>query len=188
MLSFGSAYVIRVLHYGVGETGAATGLLAVVYIMVGNAVGGDLADRLSKRDIAWLCKLPGYGMMLVFPFFAASYLMPNLFGYVAVGAVAGTFCRVLPPVISSLQAVVGASAARRNIALASTFANLIGLTLGPVVTGMLSDFLARYIGSEQGLRWGNHPVAAGVLPDRMVHVARGEDDTRGLRAVRWKRG
>ncbi len=65
---------------GVAESGLASGLIALAYIIAGNVIGGILADRLSRRDIAWLCKIPGYGMLAVFPFYAAAHMVHTLTG------------------------------------------------------------------------------------------------------------
>ncbi|MGH8319594.1 MAG: MFS transporter [Steroidobacteraceae bacterium] len=153
-LLFDAAYTIRVLHVGIAESGLALGALSLGYIAAGNLIGGALADRLSKRDIAWLCKIPGYGMLMIFPFYAAAHLAPSLAGYTIYSAIAGTIMfGILPSLIASLLAVVGARRRATGYAFALMVSNLVGVTSGPVVTGMLSDHLAHSFGPAQGLRW-----------------------------------
>lgn len=154
-LTFDAAYVIRDLHAGLAESGMISGLISLVYITAGNVIGGILTDKLSRRDIAWLCKVPGYGMLAVFPFYAAAHLVSTLTGYTIFSAIAGTIMfGILPPLIASLLAVVGAKRRATGYAIALMISNLVGVTSGPMVTGMLSDHFAHTMGSAQGLRWG----------------------------------
>ena len=154
-LAFEAAYVIRDLHVGVAESGLASGLIDLAYVIAGNVIGGILADRLSRRDIAWLCKLPGYGMLMIFPFYAAAHLVSTLAVYTVLSAIAGTIMfGVLPALIAALLAVVGAKRRATGYAITLMISNLVGVTFGPVVTGMLSDHIGHSFGSEQGLRWG----------------------------------
>jgi len=153
-LIFEQSYVTRVLHVGVAETGLATGVLSIGSIIFGNAIGGILSDRLAKRDITWLCRLPGWGMMITFPFYVVSHLVPSLLGYTLLSGIAATFMvGVLPAMVSGMLAVVGAARRATGFAIAMLFTNLVGLTLGPILTGMLSDHLALTIGPAEGLRW-----------------------------------
>src|SRR5215469_290296 len=154
-LVFDAAYVIRDLHVGLAESGLASGLIAVTYVVAGSVIGGIITDRLSKRDIGWLCKVPGYGMMAIFPFYAAAHLVTTLTTYTIFSAIAGTIMfGILPPIISSLLAVMGAKRSATGYAIALMISNLVGVTLGPVVTGILSDHIGHSMGPEQGLRWG----------------------------------
>lgn len=154
-LTFDAAYVIRDLHVGVAESGLASGLIALTYIVVGNVIGGILADRLSRRDIAWLCRVPGYGMLMIFPFYAAAHLVHTLLQYTILSAIAGTIMfGILPAIIASLLAVVGAKRRATGYAIALGVSNLVGVSAGPAVTGMLSDHIGHSFGPEQGLRWG----------------------------------
>jgi MFS family permease len=153
-LIFDQAYVTRVLHVGEAATGLATGLLSIGSIIGGNAIGGILSDRLAKRDIRWLCRLPGYGMMLTFPFYVVSHLVPNLLGYSILNGIGATcMVGVLPAMVSATLAVVGSARRATGYAIAMMFSNLVGLAMGPVVTGMLSDHLALTVGPADGLRW-----------------------------------
>jgi MFS family permease len=154
-LAFEAAYVIRDLHIGLAESGLASGLISLVYIIAGNVIGGVLADKLSRRDISWLCKVPGYGMLAIFPFYAAAHLVHTLLAYTIYSAIAGTIMfGILPAIIASLLAVVGAKRRATGYAIALMVSNLVGVSAGPAVTGMLSDHIGHSLGPEQGLRWG----------------------------------
>ncbi len=153
-LTFDSAYVIRDLHIGIADSGFIGGIIDLITVVIGSTIGGVLADRLSKRDITWLCKLPGYGMLMVFPFYAAAHLVPTLMEYTILSCIAGTIMfGVLTAIIASVLAVVGAKRRATGYAIMLMVANLVGVTLGPVVTGLLSDHIGHWYGTEQGLRW-----------------------------------
>lgn len=153
-LTFDAAYVIRDLHVGIADSGLVSGLIDLVTVIAGNLIGGMLADRLSKRDVTWLCKLPGYGMMLIFPFYAACHLVRTLMAYTILSSIAGIIMfGILTSIIATVLAVVGAKRRATGYAIMLMISTLLGVTLGPVVTGMLSDQIARSFGSEEGLRW-----------------------------------
>lgn len=153
-LVFDQAYIMRVLHLGIATTGAVTGVVSVAAIVAGNMIGGILADRLARRDITWLCKMPAYGMMALFPFYAGAHLAPNLTGYTLLSSFGATIMLgCLPAMMAALVTVVGAARRATGFAIAFMIGDLIGMTSGPVLTGMLSDHLAHSMGSAQGLRW-----------------------------------
>jgi len=153
-LVFDQAYTMRVLHLGIATTGAVTGAVSLASIIAGNMVGGILADRLARRDITWLCKLPAYGMMALFPFYAGAHLVATLTGYTLLACAGATvMLGCLPAMMAALIAVLGTARRATGFAIAYMIGNLIGMTSGPVLTGMLSDHLAQSLGPAQGLRW-----------------------------------
>ena len=153
-LVFDQAYIMRVLHLGIATTGAVTGVVSVAAIVAGNMVGGILADRLARRDITWLCKMPAYGMMALFPFYVGAHLAPGLTGYTLLSSFGATIMLgCLPAMMAALVTVVGAARRATGFAIAFMIGDLIGMTSGPVLTGMLSDHLAHSLGPAQGLRW-----------------------------------
>ena len=161
-LVFDQAYIMRVLHLGIATTGAVTGTVSLAAIIAGNMIGGILADRLARRDITWLCKLPAYGMMALFPFYAASHLVPTLTGYTLLSSFGATIMLgCLPAMMAALVTVVGAARRATGFAIAFMIGDLIGMTSGPVLTGMLSDHLAQSLGPAEGLRWA---IIALLLP------------------------
>ncbi len=153
-LLFDQAYTMRVLHLGVATTGAVTGVVSLASIIAGNMVGGILADRLARRDIRWLCKMPAYGMMALFPFYAGSHLVATLTGYTVLSCAGATIMLgCLPAMMAALVTVLGAARRATGFAIAFMVGDLIGMTSGPLATGMLSDHLALSMGPAQGLRW-----------------------------------
>ncbi|MGH7083295.1 MAG: MFS transporter, partial [Acetobacteraceae bacterium] len=164
-LMFEQAYIMRVLHLGIATTGAITGVLSIASIIAGNMIGGMLADKFARRDIAWLCKLPAYGMMAIFPIYAAAHLVSTMTAYTLLSCFAATIMLgCLPAMMASLVAVVGAKRRATGFAISFLIADLVGMTSGPVLTGMLSDHLAHSMGSAEGLRWAIIALLLAFLP------------------------
>jgi MFS family permease len=164
-LVFVVSLMIRAHGMGVAQAGSLFGAVFATGAVVGGLGGGTLADRLAARDIRWLARLGGWGVIVAIPFYALAFYSPSvavmtplLFaGAVIVNA-------AIPPVFSALHTVCGAG--RRALAVAMTyfFANLIGLGLGPVIAGAVSDAFARTYGPAQGLRFSLIMMLGVLLP------------------------
>jgi MFS family permease len=164
-LVFEQAYIIRVLHLGLATTGGITGVVSIGSIVAGNLAGGILADKLSRRDIRWLCWLPAYAMIAMYPFYAASHLVSTLTGYTLLSSIAATIMLSgVPAIMAGMVAVLGARRRATGIAIMLLVSNLVGMTLGPVATGMLSDYLAHSMGPAEGLRWAIIVLLLACIP------------------------
>ncbi len=138
--------------------GLAIGLAGPIGTLL---LGGIVADRLSARDLrwgAWLMSLgglvlcPAYVLVLGVPtgtLSIAAYFIPAVFGVFFHG-----------PTSALSQAVSPVSMRATSSALMLLIGNLIGLGLGPLVVGVLSDLLEPTFGADS-LRWalGTTPVA-----------------------------
>ena len=60
---------------------------------------------------------------------------------------------VIPAMFSALHVVCGSKRHAMAVAIVFFFANLIGLGLGPILTGALSDYFTAQYGAAQGLRY-----------------------------------
>jgi MFS family permease len=132
------------------EVGRLLGLALGVAGPVGTVVlGGIVADRLSRRDLRWgvwvvgiggLILCPAYLLVIAAPtgpFAIAAYFVPALFGIFFQG-----------PTAALTQAVSPVSMRATSGALMLLIGNLIGLGLGPLAIGVLSDFLEPSFGQE----------------------------------------
>jgi MFS family permease len=152
-LVFVVSLMIRAHGMNVAQAGTLFGTIFAIGAVIGSIGGGMLADRLASRDVRWLARMGGWGVIVAIPFYVLAFyspsvtlMIPSLFvGAIIVNA-------AIPPVFSALHAVCGS--ARRALAVALTyfFANLIGLGLGPVIAGALSDAFAATYGAADGLR------------------------------------
>lgn len=120
---------------------------------IGMFFGGFFADRLGQRDERWrvwviglsflATAITGLGQLL-----AQSLNVSLVFGFlVAIFQIA-----YYGPIVAVVQTLVSARQRAFVGALLLLVFNIVGLGLGPFLTGALSDYLAGFIG-EESLRW-----------------------------------
>lgn len=132
-----------------GQVGLWFGLIAGVGGMCGTLLGGYFADRFGAKNRRHVLTAPAIGMALAVPLAIAAYHAPSWPLALALLFVPTMFNSFYyGPCYSAAQGLVPARA--RAIAAASLlfFQNLIGLGLGPLFFGMLSDWLQPTYGAE----------------------------------------
>jgi len=168
-LLFTASFMMRVHGLSVSEAGALFGGLSAAGAIVGNIGGGILTDHLAKRDIAWTARLPGWGLILALPLYEVAFMAPNLSIMAGALFLASIFLTgVIPPMFSALHAVCGTARRAMAVAIAFFFANLIGLGLGPVIAGSLSDWFAQDYGPADGLRFALMTVMFTFIPSGIL--------------------
>ncbi|MBB5986027.1 spinster family MFS transporter [Sphingobium lignivorans] len=117
--------------------------------VVGMLMGGWVADRLGRRDRAWMSWVPAISFLVGVPLFAAGiyssdvimafvlFLLPQALVYVWLG-----------PVLSAVQHLVAPPARATASASFLLINNLIGLGGGIYALGALSDALRPVYGNE----------------------------------------
>ncbi|MFT7246973.1 MAG: MFS family permease [Candidatus Azotimanducaceae bacterium] len=149
-----ASFFIRTYELGsTGEIATWLGLISGTAGAAGTFLGGYLCDRFGVMDKRWYVWIPAGATIAAVPFSLTVYLLNDystaLWVYtvpVLLGAM------YLGPTIAMTHGIVSL----RMRALASSILffvlNLIGLGLGPLLTGILSDVLSVYYG-DQGLRY-----------------------------------
>jgi predicted MFS family arabinose efflux permease len=153
-IAFIVSFIIRIHGLNVAQAGATFGVVAAVGTVIGNVGGGALADRLAARDIAWPARLSGWGMMIAMPFYdlaLSAHSVVNMAWLLLLAQI--LTASSTPATFSSLHLVCGSRRRAMAVAIVFFFANLIGLGLGPVIAGSLSDRLAVTHGAAQGLQY-----------------------------------
>ena len=167
------SYMVRVLQVPLAEVGTAYGAVSAVGSLIGTVVGGFLVDRLSKRNVAWLGWLPAAGLLISFPIYEAMLLAPT-FKLALVFAGFGAFMlnAAIPAMFTCLHAICGSARRAMSVAVVFFFANLIGLGVGPVIAGALSDAFSAIHGPV-GLRYSLLIVMTLLLPCTWLLVLAG---------------
>ena len=161
--------LIRSFGLDLVETGQFFASLVLVGGTAGVFAGGWLADRLGAADKRWYARLPAIAWLISAPTFVAGLLAPSL-------AVAWPILLIpnalnilwLGPVTTAVQHLVPQRMRATASASFLLINNLIGLGVGPLLIGGLSDALKQSYGAES-LRYaavactGFYFVAAGLM-------------------------
>jgi len=139
-----------------GFLGLALGLIGGTAGVIGAWFGGILADRLGAKDLRAYVIVPAIASLITIPFYilAVSVGTPMLaICIMTIPVLLGTLW--YGPVYATAQSIVDPHMRATASAVLLLIINLIGLGLGPVAVGALSDVLAGPggLGEAQGVRW-----------------------------------
>ncbi|WP_313802465.1 MFS transporter [Sphingobium sp.] len=153
----------------IGPTLAMTNGLAGIAGMV---TGGLLADRLIRRGAVWPVRVAIGGVLLGAAPMLGLYLSTTPNRAFACSAMMG-FCLAIPggPLLALVQSLVPREARATAAAAIAMCAAFIGLGGGPLMIGMISDWLAPSLGA-QSLRWGMLITVGLTLPWCLFHFSR----------------
>ena len=142
---------ILIRSFGLDLLGTAHFLSSILLIggTFGVLAGGWLADRLGATDRGWYAKLPAIAWLITAPTFFAGLLAPDLWlAWLLLLIPNALNILWLGPVVTAVQHLVPRR--MRSTASASFLLinNLIGLGVGPLLMGAISDSLTDSYGSE----------------------------------------
>jgi predicted MFS family arabinose efflux permease len=148
---FGSwvpSYLRRVHEMGSGEIGTWIGIEAGVGGALGSIWGGRLADKLGAKDKRWYLWVPALSLVAYFPFVYLFLLIDNPRIALIAYFFAITFAAMhLGPAIAVTYQLVKVRMRALASAILLFVLNMIGLGLGPLLVGMVSDALAAEYGA-----------------------------------------
>lgn len=140
--SWSASFFIRSHGMSTGELGTWLALISGVGGAIGVILGGMAADKLAPRDKRWYMWVPAIAGLIIVPFLAPVYLVSSAYVALTLSIVPGILQNVyLGTTIATTHALVGVRMRALSSAILFLILNLIGLGLGPVVIGMLSDYL-----------------------------------------------
>lgn len=153
LFNWSSSFLQR-LH---GMTGAQTGLsLGLIFGIgggIGTFAGGWLTDYFGKKDRRWYLKVPAYAIIASIFFAVGALFLQNVTLSLICIAFCGSLHSVyLGPSISVAHGLVPAPMRALTSAILFLVINFIGLGLGPLTVGAISDLLKPTLGAD-GLRW-----------------------------------
>ena len=126
-------------------------LASVIFIggCTGVFGGGWLADRLGALDRGWYAKLPAIAWLITAPTFAAGLMAPNLWLAWPLLLIPNALNILwLGPVTTAVQHLVPQRMRATASASFLLINNLVGLGIGPLLIGRLSDALKHSYGAE----------------------------------------
>lgn len=141
--------LIRSFHLDLIGTGNFLASILLLGGCTGVFMGGWLADRLGQGDRGWYARLPAIAWLITAPTFAAGLMAPNLWIAWPLLLIPNALNILwLGPVTTAVQHLVP----RRMRATASAsflmINNFIGLGIGPLLIGRLSDALKQTYGAD----------------------------------------
>lgn len=136
-------YFMRTLDMSSGEVGTFLGLAIGIGGVIGTLLGGRMLDFLSRFDIRWFVWMPILLVGLTLPLRILIFLLEDLYLIAPMLTVSVVFgAAVVAPEIATIQSVSPTSSRSVASAVLLMFQNLVGLGLGPIVVGLLSDAFA----------------------------------------------
>jgi predicted MFS family arabinose efflux permease len=134
------------------SAGAAGSILALVLGVVGGGgtvLGGLFADRLGARNAAWRLRTVAIALLVMSPCWAMVFLEIRTTAMLVVlfipGALLGFY---LGPTFAMVQSLAEPTFRATAAALLLLVINLVGLGLGPLAVGLLSDALQPNLGPD----------------------------------------
>lgn len=158
------SFFIRVHGLTLMQAGIALGVGGPLGGIAGSILGGMLADRLALRNHSWQLRVSALGCLLALPIQALMLLWPRG-GYLTLGALqlpivfiwvpVGTFFLALMygPAGAALQNLVPPAIRTQANAVFFLLTSAIGMGLGPLGIGVLSDLLTPTL-AENAMRYG----------------------------------
>ena len=152
--NFVPSFIIRAHGMPIGELGWRLALIMGIGGAAGVTLGGFLADKLAVRNPNWYVWVSALSLTVTLPLTLLAFLAqdigsmwPAYIPYLMISAM------WLGPSIAVTHSLVGLR--QRAVASAALFfiINLVGLGLGPLIVGSLSDLMRPTYGDADGLRY-----------------------------------
>lgn len=143
ILAFTAPFLMRQFDMGLAAAGSATGLVSGIAAGAGTLLGGVLVDRAMRRDRRFGAWIPAAGLMLATPLSITAYMQGEWIAVVLLLTVSGVAQFLyLGPTYALVQSLAGTRMRATASALVLLTVNLVGLGIGPPLTGWLSDHFA----------------------------------------------
>ena len=156
------SFLVRVHWMSLVDAGLWLGIIGLSGGTLGTILSGVLADRLALRDNRWQLWIPAVGLMVALPLQALFLLWPASAVFTIAGKTAPVAlvfmglssvfaCFWIAPSYAAVQNLVPSHWRTQASALLLLVFNLLGLGLGPLLVGMLSDGLSSF--GAASVRW-----------------------------------
>lgn len=146
LLAWLPAFLMRSHGLSLSTTGVLLAFVTGVLGACGTLVGGSLADRLGARSPAWRLRSIVVAFLVAAPCWAIAIIAKNsaiaLPAFMLAGAM---FAFHVGPSLAAVQTLARSDMRAFAASLLIFLANLVGVGLGPLVVGLLSDaWLGKY--------------------------------------------
>jgi predicted MFS family arabinose efflux permease len=147
MLAWNAPFYSRVFELPLARIGMYLALMYGVGGAIGVYCGGFFADYIGGRNPRGYLMVPGFGVLAVAPFGLVQYLTTNLYLSITCGVITSALVVFyFAPIVSAAHMLVLPRMRALTSAMLVLIVNLVGVGLGPLVTGAISDLLIRSYG------------------------------------------
>jgi MFS family permease len=141
--AFAIPFFIRSLGVSLVQAAGAFGLATAAAGMAGMMLGAYFATRRGAKDKRYLAFVPAIGLCLAAPLNSVAFLQTHLAPLAVLFLVGATFNAFnMGPTYAIINNEVDPRARATSVAILMFCMNLVGLGLGPLAVGALSDHLA----------------------------------------------
>lgn len=139
-----------------GFLGIALGVVSGLAGALGAFVGGQIADKYGAKDLRAYASVPAVAALVTVPIYCLAMTMDSAaiaLTILGINFFLGTLW--YGPVYATAQSIAPAHMRATAAAIMLFIINLVGLGLGPLAVGLLSDYIAigMNMGSAEGVRW-----------------------------------
>ena len=165
---FLGVYFARVHLLPLSEAGAIYGMETFISVGGGLLLGGALADRLGRRNLAWYALVPAIGLFLAGPLYVLAFTSVDFWVNIVLIALAG-ICLLFHygPGLAIVQNLATPRTRASSIAIYMLVVNLVALAFAPMLVGGLSDLFAH----QEQLRHPEIVCAAGDSTPACLTIA-----------------
>lgn len=138
---------------GLAFLGVALGLALGISGTIGTAIGGRLGDRFAASSFKGYMKVPLIGTVCGVPLFVIALIVPSVWVALLLIAIASLFKSMwFGPVFATIQGLINPRSRATAVSVFLLIMNGVGLGLGPLCLGALSDVLAQFLDPAAALR------------------------------------
>lgn len=167
ILNWVPAFLMRTQGMSLPAMGQWFGPAAGLTFGIGIMGSGWLVSRIARRDARAYGFVPAIASLLIAPGLAAALLMQGWQASLAVMLLPLTACTVyIAPGLALVQNLTPPRSRATASAILLLMYNIVGLGLGPLFVGMVSDALRPQLGDDS-LRWG----LMGIIPFALAAAA-----------------
>jgi len=177
------AFFMRSYGLGTGELGAWIAAIQGISGGIAMYLGGELASRFAAKKEGLQLRVTALAYVGAGILWSCVYFSTNFrwsFGFMALATIAGT--APTGPLFALIQSLTSQQYRAQSVAVLNLFGNLIGLGLGPLAAGTLSDMLHSSVGNES-LRYALLATCPGTLWAALYVLAASKTVARDLDAV-----
>jgi len=164
IINFMPSFIVRSFEMQVASLGLWLGLIYGIAGGFGFFMGGYMADHIGKDGHGKALRFIGLAVLVTVIFHAAVFLAASPFWCLLLFVFpAATSNFYLAPVLSQTQSLVSLRMRSVASAIVLLIINVIGLAIGPPVTGLVSDMLHSGFGDDS-MRYALLIVSSALLP------------------------